>query len=351
MNRRPENIRQLLSDESYHRFIAGSADIKEAKEWQRWINEHSDHLEMHEEAKRILNSMRITSQYQPDVKQARDHLEAKLQHLSSAQSQQRESRINWAMLFKAAAAIMLIAVSSYFYWGVYLSQKAKDSVPVTTKTIATNYGVQKTIKLSNGSRIILAPHSSISYQSDWLKKSVKKVKLKGAAYFDIREKRKANNHLPEYEIDTPDGIIRDYGTQFNVSTFNNYTTVVLQKGIVAVVKKDSHQAELKLKPKQMAVLSRAKESVVVRNVDPRVYTSWTTHLLYFDHTPLKELTQSLSNRYGLKFIVQDPSLLQKKLTGAIDKTDVNSLLSVVARVLHLKITVKGDTVHIRHLDL
>lgn len=353
MNKEIKSIKELLSDESYHRFVRGNGKIKEVKEWNEWINEDPYHMQIHKEAERVITEMNIKSAYEPDVELARQRFEKKLSNYLSLENSGgkglKKNQFNWSLIYKIAAAIALLLLSGIFYWGYYLPNRSFNTDSVTSKMIATNYGMQKTIQLTNGSRIILAPNSSITYKSNWLKQPVKKLKLKGAAYFDIKE-RKKHNH-PEFQIETAEGYIRDYGTQFNVSTFNNRTSVVLQKGKISIIKKRGKQREIKLKPEQMAIISDLQSSVMIKKVDPRVYTSWTTHLLYFDHTPLKELTQSLQNRYGYKVIVDDSTLLQKQLSGAIDKTDMKSLLAVVSRVLNIKMTIQGDTVYVESNNL
>ena len=354
MKRQPKHVEDLLADESYHRFVNGKASEFEKLEWNEWINRSPVHFKLHSNAKKILKNMRIHSTHHPNVRRAREKLEKELinkNDLSSIDSliEVKDKGFGLPAFIRMAAVITVALLTSYYIWGNYKLRQQSYKEPVTTQSLTTDYGVQKTLKLSDGSSIILAPNSSLTYASDWLSKDIKKISLQGEAYFNIKGEHRTKNK-PEFEISTPDGIIRDFGTQFNVSTFNSETSVVLEKGIVSVLHKNEEDA-IRLKPKQMAVIWKNHPEVSVRNVNPKVYTSWTTNVLYFDHTPLRDLAQTLTNRYGVTVVASDPALLDKKLSGAIDKTDLKSLLAVVSRVLHIKMTLKSDTIRVQNMDL
>jgi ferric-dicitrate binding protein FerR (iron transport regulator) len=354
LKRQPKSLEDLLADESYHRFVNGKATEFEKLEWNEWINQNPVHFKLHNSANKILKNMRIHSTHHPNVRRAREKLEKELttkNDLSSIDSliNKTDKGFSWKAFIRMAAVITLALLTSYYIWGNYKLRQQSHKVPITTQSLTTDYGVQKTLKLSDGSSIILAPNSSLTFASDWLSRDIKKISLQGEAYFNIKGKNRTKNK-PEFEISTPDGIIRDFGTQFNVSTFNSKTSVVLEKGIVSVLHKNKED-EIRLKPKQMAVIWKNHPEVSVMNVNPKVYTSWTTHVLYFDHTPLRDLAQTLTNRYGVTIVASDPALLDKKLSGAIDKTDLKSLLAVVSRVLHIKMTLKSDTIRVQNMDM
>lgn len=347
MEEESHSLETLLGNESFHRWILGRSGRAEEKYWQKWVKANPDHKLLSEQAAKVLKELKIVSHYATDAKSQWARLESRLKETppSTLYPFLRKPRVPaWNRALRYAAVVLVILLCGYAY--LQFRQPDQQSAKVAMMEVSTNYGQQKTLRLPDGSRIVLAPNSRIRHAADWLSKPVKKLQLDGEAYFDILPKDKKG--APELEIRTPAGIIRDLGTQFNVSTFNRRTSVVLQKGLVTVIPRQAKtKREVRLQPGEMALLSNDNPQVQVKKVNPEVYTSWTTDLLVFDHTPLSQFVQSLKNLYGVQVVVDDPSLLDRELTGAIEKKDLKTMLSAVSRVLSISITQKGQTIFIR----
>lgn len=348
MEENSHSLESLLGDESFHRWVLNKSNKEEAEYWKQWIRASLENRVLADKASKVLLDLKIVSKYQPDAVKQLKKLNQRINddHSSSLMfpfESRRKNKI-WKTAFRYAAVILIAALSGYGYW-LYQGRSHTKDEKVAMLEVNTKYGEQKVLKLSDGSQIYLAPNSHLRYASNWLKQPVRKLHLDGEAYFNIvgtRQPVKA-----EYEIQTDAGIIRDLGTQFNVSTFNNRTSVVLRKGLVTVkAKKSKESEEVKLQPGQMASIRGNDTRVNITSVSPEVYTSWTTNLLVFDHTPLNSFIQMLKDLYGVDVVVKEPSLLNKELTGDIEKQSLSTILTAVSRVLNLNVYQRGQTVFI-----
>jgi len=348
-----ESLEQLINDHSFRRFISGGADDSERLFWTQWIDSDPRHRKMYEDACVLLKKFRIESRVQTDDQKDWSDLEQLL-------SREEESPVyklpvfsgkesTFKFLLRYAAIFLVISMVGLGLWLVSNNRNRNQNAAgaLAEVTVQTGYSQIKTIKLSDGSQIILAPNSKLTHTKDWLSKPTKDLKLSGEAYFNIVEKKKPTGKA-RFKIITPSGVVRDIGTKFNVSTFDDKTVVVLESGIVNVSKEDkeSDLSTRVLKPGQMALLSKRESSIKVSDVNTRVYTSWKTKTLYFDNTPLTFFLSYLKNYYGTRVVVKDSTLLNRSLSDGIDRGSVKDMVKVISHVLNINMYQKGDTVYV-----
>lgn len=346
-----ESLEQLISDQSFCRFVSGKADEAEILFWSHWIDSTPHHQEMYEEALFLLNKFHIESRVKTD--DLKDWIE--LQDLINSEPDKihllsgiRKRESTFRFLLRYAAIFLIVSLVGVSFWLIpnSKSHNGAASQSIADVTVETGFSELKTINFSDGSKITLAPNSKITYRQNWLKKSVKELKLTGEAYFNIADKNEQPG-MAKFKIITQQGVIKDYGTKFNVSTFDNKTLVVLEYGIVSVSKiKEQKSSARVLDAGQMALISNQKKGIDIKRVNTRVYTSWRTKTLYFEDTPLPFFLSYLKNFYGKSIVVRDSTLLNKRLSDGIDRGSVKSMLNVISHVLSIKMYQKGDTVYV-----
>ncbi len=308
---------------------------------------------MAEKAGQVLMELKVVSKYQLSEHAALkqwNRLEKRIGNDESTSLmfpfETRQQKRGWQTAFRYAAVILILVLAGYAYWQHRVGSHQKPE-KVAMLELNTKYGEQKIIKLSDGSQIHLAPNSHLRYASNWLQQKRRKLYLDGEAYFDIMGTRRAGK--AEFEIHTRDGIIHDLGTQFNVSTFHNRTAVVLKRGVVTVRPngRDGNN-EVRLAPGQMVTIGKGLPKARIEEVNPEVYTSWSTDLLVFDHTPLSQFIQTLKDLYGVDVVVKNSELLKRELTGNIEKQSLGTILHAVSKVLNVEIYQRGQTVFIQN---
>lgn len=336
-------IEQLSNDPSFIRWIEGEAKRKENEKWDRWVRKSEQNRRLAIQAQQNITGFAFKNVNSPNVKNEWEGVHEEI--LDKKQTEEKATySVNLrkpkdvSMLLKIAAVIVIgvfAGLATYAYYGLESIEKQ-----VATSTIQTSYGQTKTIKLSDGTKIILAANSRLTYKNNWLKQSVLKIKLKGEAFFEVAPKKRKGR--PKMVVQTKDGKVAVWGTRFVVNTYGTGTYVVLEEGEVKVNISKSNES-IRMKPGEMAIFDSLSGKVQLKKVNPRVYTSWTTQELFFDNTPLAVLFSRIERTYGLEVMVQDSTILQKRLSGSVDFYSLDGLTNAVAGLFGFQIDRVGDT--------
>ncbi len=340
-----------MNNPSFVRWAIGEAEAKEAEEWDLWIQQSQGNRELALEAQRIITGISFESSHlsyqKEDWKRIEEKILAEKRSRDISQAQHRTG--NSLSIFLKAAAILLVvamsgAIALYMQQGVW----TEDAQSIGVHTVSTEFSEKKTISLPDGSEIILASGSELSYQENWLQQPTLRVTLhKGEAFFAIQPNRNQDAEIPRFEVETEDGTTSVMGTRFTVSTYGAGTQVVLEEGKVRVTASDVDENDSLatiLAPGEMATWSKHQTGIEMREVNPRVYTSWISNELFFDDTPLLNLVHRIERTYGVDVEVEDPELLEIKLSGAVDFYSLEALINAVSEVLNISITQVNDTV-------
>lgn len=164
------------------------------------------------------------------------------------------------------------------------------------------------------------------------------VILVGEAYFMV-----AKDKSRPFIVHTPHGDVKQYGTEFHVSTKSHpgSTEVVLVHGSVGVT--GVKQQEVMLQPGQRAVIGRAPARVEA--VDTIPYVAWHTGKYVFSDVTLGEVADVIARWYGCEVQFDDESLRGERLTGNFGKEEpIEDVLEALEMVTGLSCTLHGATV-------
>lgn len=207
----------------------------------------------------------------------------------------------------------------------------------------TTYGQTSRIILPDNSVAILNGNSSLKYVSGWAKEVPREVWLEGEAYFTVVH---TQNHQ-KFIVNTLDEVaIEVLGTEFNVSNRKTGLTVVLKSGKVKLNIDDSDNTEVLMEPGDLVEFKENTGDYIQKEVDPKVYSSWTGEKLIFNNHTLKEIIEILHDTYGLEVEVSDPSLLSETFTGSVPNNNVDMLLIGLSRPFDLKVLREDNNVKI-----
>nr|WP_286670486.1 FecR domain-containing protein [Fodinibius salsisoli] len=225
------------------------------------------------------------------------------------------------------------------------SQESQEQAEqIVRNEIVTEYGEQKTIKLNDGSRIILNAHSNLVYTVDPADSNEVEVFLDGEAHFSVA-KRENPGDAP-FKVRTSAGYVKVMGTEFVVSTRNQGTQVVLEEGSVALAPMNRESRETVMKPGELAEFNADSKHIRSRLVNTEVYSSWTTYQLVFDKTPLADVVDRLENTFGIKVVVRQADLYERTISGAIDNSSLEVITSALSNTLDTPITVRDEAVYV-----
>lgn len=184
-------------------------------------------------------------------------------------------RLNW---YAIAAAILLLIVSGYFF---------NASLDIHVKT---NTGEQKTIALNDGSEAILNAKSFIRYPKKW--KDKRELDLTGEAFFKVKKGK-------TFTVNTSNGKVTVFGTQFNVNSQANFFLVKCYEGKVRVIYNRDTIFLTKGKAFQKNYNDIKKWDFT--NHKPM----WLTGESNFKSTPLRIVIKSLENQFNIKIIYKN----------------------------------------------
>lgn len=184
-----------------------------------------------------------------------------------------------------------------------------------------------TYLLQDGSKITLAPNTTLSYHADEIQEGERMVTLQGKAFFTVY-----HDVQHPFIVETENGKIQVLGTKFQVEAQAHETQVLVDKGKVSFYK-DMPQKGILLTQGMGAALETGQEKPH-RISNPNNSTSWATGLFHFDHTPLKRALADISNYCGVH--VQTDSS-DKNISGDLEIKDAEEAKELLESLFDIKI--------------
>lgn len=196
------------------------------------------------------------------------------------------------------------------------------------------------LTFEDGTKVHLNYNTTLKYPSHFSAAS-RTVYLDGEAYFQI-----AKDDRP-FRVITANGIVKQYGTSFNVNTHvAGVTKVVLVEGAISVLPNQGD--EHKIHPGELAVLNGATQDVQICKVDIEPYIAWNSGRFVFDNCSLETLMEVISRWYDKKIMFEDEDIKTIRFTGDLDRYgSIIPILKAIQRVTHLEMDVEGEAIIIR----
>lgn len=207
--------------------------------------------------------------------------------------------------------------------------------------LATPRGGEFEITLEDGTKVWLNAESQLSYP-DTFRSDERRVILKGEAYFRV-----AHNEEKPFYVESDGQLVRVYGTEFNIRTYEEdaavYTTLI--SGSVALQAAGKLNAELFLTPGRQAVFDKKEASAFVRTVDTEVVTGWRRGLFVFEEQNLGQIMAALARWYNFDYEFTDNVLSETVFMGSVPRYgDFNEVLEILEKSGGVKFRMNGKTV-------
>jgi len=247
-----------------------------------------------------------------------------------------------AMVAIAAAGILAVGFVSNWISVRHLLRSAIDTPrrSLTYHTAATMAGQLDTLDLPDGSRVILAPNSTVSYAMG-PRHGPRDVRLDGEAYFDV-----VHDEARKFRVETRHALVTDIGTSFVVReyTADGQARVAVRSGAASLQARNSVSA----RPVRMA---RGEGAFIDRlgqisrfSGDPESYAAWTGGSLVFDATPLPEVLDRLGHWYDVEFRMVDTTLSDQYFTGEFRSASLADALAILGPLVHARFAQEGRAV-------
>jgi transmembrane sensor len=250
---------------------------------------------------------------------------------------------------RAAAAVLLVAGGSMLWRATRpapaLARIDSTAAAASDPAYATGVGRVDSLKLADGTRVILGPSSTLHITGGYGAAS-RDVTLAGEAYFDV-----VHDARVPFVVHTSSATMRDVGTSFSVrGDGDRGTRVAVTTGAVDVsaVGASSKRVVLRAGDRAMVVGDGVHvERGVVSSDEP----SWTRGVLEFDDAPISDVATGLRRWFGLELVVTDSVLANRRLTASFDRGAAADVGAVLAAALGATATRSGDTLRLSHAAL
>jgi transmembrane sensor len=246
---------------------------------------------------------------------------------------------------RAAAAVLLVAGASMLWRATQHTDPARVAARSSSAT-AMHYASATrkldSIRLSDGSRVVLGPSSALNVPAGF-GDSTRRVTLTGDAYFEV-----VHDQRVPFVVQTDAVSLRDVGTTFVVhSDMDGGTRVAVTTGAVDVTAAHAGAApSVLLHAGDRAVAEVNGQVRVERGVVTSADLSWTHGLLVFRDAPFTEVTVGLRRWFGIELVATDSLITRRRLTATFDGGTPDEVGGVLAAALGGSVRRSGDTLRI-----
>lgn len=189
--------------------------------------------------------------------------------------------------------------------------------------------------LPDSSRVWLNSDSQLRFPASFAK-SERRVFLDGEAFFEVTGDAKQ-----PFVVDLQGTEITVLGTAFNVSTFSNVATTLVEGAVRMTTGSDA----LIMQPGQLAQVTEGK--IVVGPADFQQALAWKNGEFYFRKGKIIDILDELSRWYGFD-VHYEGKIPDKQYTGGIARNvRLSELLEMLAYVFRADFEIEGKSVNVR----
>jgi len=232
-----------------------------------------------------------------------------------------DAKKTFILRYSKYVAIFLIALTIGIIIPEYYSPSSKQY-----NKVEMNWGQMGKLVLSDGTHVWLNAGTTFEYPSSF--NSAKRiVKLNGEAQFKVTE-----NKRKPFEVKTKSGIIRVYGTTFNISSYEDDSdmSVTLIEGKVTIEDLNGKKLAV-LNPSDQFKINKQTGKVLLKKVDTKFYSSWIDGKIFLNNTKFSDVVKLLERWYNVDIKISGlDDIKDIKISGTISKDkSLDSILKII----------------------
>jgi transmembrane sensor len=215
-----------------------------------------------------------------------------------------------------AAAIVVVATSAYL---------AHELGRPPAGTFATPPGEQRTLKLADGSVVILNTRSEVTIELTEHQRLIHFIR--GEARFEV-----AKDATRPFIVDAGSAQVHALGTAFDVRVSEQRVAVTLVEGQVEITPSSALAtvpALTRLTPGQQFSLDVTHGEQRVETVNLARASAWIGRQLIFDATPLAVAVQEANRYLPAPIVIDDPSVQDIRVSGVVRAGNVESFVTTL----------------------
>ncbi len=232
---------------------------------------------------------------------------------------------------RIAASIIIVIYAGWFGYVFFSKNNIEQVVAVTVSS--ANKVITDT--LPDGSVITVNKHSILSYPSTF-KGNSREVALNGEAFFKVTP-----NKQKPFIIHVNDVTVRVVGTSFNIKSEEGKTEVIVETGIVQVIK-DNHT--VRLVPKEKVITKWEDIALAKDTVQDELYNYYRSKAFICNNTPLQDLVEKLNEAYNTNIVIGNEALKNLPITTVFKNESLDNILAVISETFKIKIEKTGNQI-------
>jgi ferric-dicitrate binding protein FerR (iron transport regulator) len=363
-----KNISDSLG-EAIEGYFTNNLTRSQADEIIEWLGKDEENKQYLLELGQVWYASSQLSNRETDADRSWENLLDKIQSNKVRPILTNEFRISKRAFYRAAAAVLLIAVLGV--GSILIFRNPKEKSEISYFEALAPKGSRSLISLSDGSTVWLNSGTKLRYQSNFGKKS-RDLFLEGEAYFVV-----ARNPEMPFRVKTSDVWITAIGTAFNVKAYSEEGIIetTLEKGEVRIDALDDSRSKAEsapvfLKPNQRAVFIKRNKNLSVNSTvqntqiaanepalrvkslplrvesmtDTKLTTSWKDSKWIFKSEKMAKLAPILERRYDINVTFQDSVLRSYKFTGTLKEESLEQVLKAVCMAAPIRYEIHHNQV-------
>jgi ferric-dicitrate binding protein FerR (iron transport regulator) len=324
------------------RIFAGEASAEDETAFRAWLAEDPSRQQLVDQLRRIWSEAapRVEASSRVDARWSR-----LARRIAGAQSRPvlpfsapRRTRPFSAIPLLQAAAVAALLIAAGLVWRV--GARSTIATSSSVREARTAKAQRLALRLPDGTRVVLAPASRLTYDASSYGRADRAVHLEGQAYFEVQ-----HDSAHPFVVRTPGLVARDLGTRFTARAFaGEVTAVAVAEGRVGVARESDSALAVVVEPGQVGTLNLTGQLKVGRYDTPDAFFAWTEGRLVFHDTPLADAVRQLDRWYDVRFQVTDRALARRPLTASFGAETLTEVLDLLKLALDVEIRRTGDSV-------
>lgn len=268
----------------------------------------------------------------------------------------RKKELSWLSRAAIVSIPLLACVAFYLSRQSIVSFKAPAALqsqtrdPLQRKFVNPGHKPIK-IKLDDGSKVVLKASSELFVDKDF-GKSVREVRLEGAAYFEVKK----DPDRP-FVVFSREVVTKVLGTSFSVQAYDNESeiTVAVRTGKVSVYASDKDEAgQERAHQNKAVILTPNQKMVYYRNIEkvskglvekPEIILpNSNLFRMQFENTEVSQIFDVLAENYGVDIRYDGRALKQCKLTTRMSDEGLYERIEVICKAIGATYTIGDDAV-------
>ncbi len=342
------------------RYLASECSELEKQKVEKWRSASLKHNRIFEDFRATWELALVRKPVESKSKQALIRLRLKLKNLPSPGPESGDKKFHLYMVkpegkenrriarhIMVQVAAGLVALGALMYVTSYVKRIASDkktiarSSPIRFEEVSTKDGQQATLRLNDGTQILINSASRIRYTED--SSNTRLVYLDGEAYFEVH-----HSDLKPFMVRTAYAVIKDIGTKFDVRSWpgDGQTQVAVTNGKVSVHPEKPNPNHISIIGQGQAATVTSDGSIATPTyADLNTIVAWIDGKLIFHNEQMQNIMRQLKRKYGLNCYASDPSLLTRTITAYIDRSQsAREVLDIISLSLGTTYRTSNDSV-------